>query len=165
MTVTKKQLQTMIKESVAKHTTAKKTPAAVKPIRITVKELNERVRSIVKEKLEESRAPHNVPSVQEMAKSFGIIEESKKQELVLTEKEQIVLAYASLLAKKGGNIDSPVAIQESVKALQEAKQVIHLTDDELEVVSPTLNEWSKSEDSSIVEAAKVLSERLLAYYY
>lgn len=155
----------MIKESVTKQTTAKKGP---QPIKITVGQLNERVREIVKEKLEEIKAPTspNVPSLATIAEGFGYTtktQEVVKEALVLTDKEQVVLGYASLLAKKGGKIDSPEALQESVQALKAVKPVIHLTDDELEVVGPTLNEWSKSEDSSIVEAAKVLSERLASY--
>lgn len=166
MKVTKNQIRKMVKESVSKHrakSSVVKESAAKKSVKITVKELNERVRTIVQQKLSEMKAPaNNVPSLSSMKEGFGVSTDAPvvKEALVLTDKEQTVLSYASLLAKSGGSIGSPRALQESITALKAVKPVTTLSDDELEVVGPVIKEWAIKQDDSISEAAKALAERL-----
>jgi len=158
MKITKNQLRTMVKESVARNTAGKKT------MKITVSELNERVREIVKNKLEELRAPALVPSKEQISEALGYGTGTKvgvPAKLELNERELLVLSYASLLSGKGGKTDSPAALQESVEALRAVKTVSSLVEEDLEKVHAPLVEWASKNDDSITDAAKILVEKLL----
>lgn len=157
MKISKTELKAMVKESVAKHTAPKKT------MKITVSELNERVREIVRNKLEELRAPALVPSKEQISEALGYGTESKVEapaKLELNERDSLVLSYASLLSGKGGKLDTPKALQESVEALRAVKPVISLVEEDLEKVHAPLVEWASKNDDSITEAAKALADRL-----
>lgn len=162
MKTTKKALRAMVQESVKRQTAKPVITEGKKTVKITVSELNEKVRGIVQKKLSEMK--NNVPSMQTMQE--GLLGKSHsstpvvKEALVLSDKETVALAYASLLAKKGGSVDSPKALKESVDALKAAKTVVSLTEEEVAVVGPVLKEWSDKHDDSISDTAKALAERL-----
>lgn len=156
MKITKNQLRTMVKESVARNTAGKKT------MKITVRELNERVREIVKNKLEELRAPALVPSKEQIVEGLGysVPKEETATKTELNEREAMALSYASLLTGKGGKLDSPAALKESIEALRAVKTVSLLEESDLEKVHKPLVEWASKNDDSITDVAKALADRL-----
>ena len=157
MKVTKAQLREMVKESVKRQMMGEGTT-----MKITVKELNERVRQIVQNKLAEVRSAATIPRAQQISEGlgFGGSTAEAPKPLELTERDQMALRYATQLSKSGGSVDSPKALTESVTSLRAAKAVVHLTDEELETTGTVLREWSAKHDDSIQDAAKTLADRL-----
>jgi hypothetical protein len=152
----------MVQESVKRQSEKPVVTEGKKTVKITVSELNEKVRGIVQKKLQEMK--NNVPSMQTIQEGLvGKVTSSTpvvKEALVLSDKEAVALSYASILAKKGGSVDSPKALKESVEALKAVKSVVSLSEEEVNAVGPVLKEWADKHDDSISDTAKALAERL-----
>jgi hypothetical protein len=158
MKTTKKEIKAIVKESVKKLNESKKSTP--KKNVITVSELKTKVRTLVQEKLQEmkTRESLTMSSIKEGLYPESAIEEKKEDEepVILTDKDNMAMEYVSALTGVS------VSLKENAEKLV-AKEVIPvrlLSEAQFGKVEKVLKEWSEKYDSSIVDHAKELSERI-----
>lgn len=158
MKTNKKEIKAIVKESVKKLQESKK-PTPKKNV-ITVSELKTKVRTLVQEKLQEMKIRENLTlsSMKEglYPEACGDSVEEEKDPVILTDKDNMAMEYVSALTGVS------VSLKENAEKLV-AKEVIPvrlLSEAQFGKVEKILKEWSEKYDSSIVDHAKELSERI-----
>ena len=160
MKTTKKQIKAIVKESVKKLNESKNKVAPKKNV-ITVSELKTKVRTLVQEKLKEMKTRESLTkdSMEEglYPEAYGEDKvEEEKDPVVLTDKDHMAMEYVSALTGVS------VSLKENAEKLV-AKEVVPvrlLSEAQFGKVQKVLKEWSEKYDSSIVDHAKELSERI-----
>jgi hypothetical protein len=148
--VTKKQFQKIVKEA-----SEKKNNSSKGTIKITSKELKEKVRSIVESKLQEMNKISRVPAKAAICEDLGYSKSQKQEQTVVTEsatpsvqltdRQELAVKFAKVLTEKK---------DVSVKDLEKYKSVAELTEADFQKTEELLKEWYSSKDDSILEVAK-----------